>query len=153
MAERNSMDADEVLAQQMFALGRLGPPFADALRRAQALGVSDEFLSDASALLRQLSGRPGAGALDCIRDAPKDLASTEAFLATWQPCSGTAGCGEVLKQARATAQALREFNDTIQSLSRSELLDVQLDAAIGQAHRKMLIRKKWWLSRKWWQLW
>ena len=42
------MDATQVLAQQVAALGWLEPPFADALRRAPALGVSDEFLSDAS---------------------------------------------------------------------------------------------------------
>lgn len=127
------MDANQVLAQQMAALGRLGPPFASALQRARGLGVSDKFVCDASALLRQLSGRPGAGAPDCIRDAPKDLASTEAFLAKWTTSRDTSGCEEVLYHARATAEALREFNHTIQGLGRDGRRRVEATAEMGHA--------------------
>jgi len=135
------MDANQVLAEQMAALGRLGPPFADALQRAPGLGVSDEFLREGSALLRQLSGNPGAGAPDCIRDAPKDLASTEAFLAKWAPSCGTPGYDDVLKHARATAEALRVFNDTIRNLSKGERRGVEASAEMGHAFRGMLGRR------------
>lgn len=132
------MDITRRIADQMAAMGRLGPPFASALERAGRIGVSSEFVRDGSSLLRQLSGDPDAGAPDCLRDAPKDLVSTEAFLDKWARFRDVSGYDEVLLGAEGIAQALTRFNDTIRGLSTGQRRAVEATAAAGHRIDRIL---------------
>jgi hypothetical protein len=125
------MNVTKILAEQMVSLGRLGPPFANALEAARCTDVSVEFLRDGFSLLQQITGRPGEGAPDCLRDAPKDLASTRAFLGKWAHYRASPGYEDVLREAERTAKALMEFNETIRGLDKSEQREVEGAAKMG----------------------
>lgn len=102
------------------------------------MGVPREFIIDGVLLLKQLSGEPGAGASDCLRDAPRDLVRTEAFLGRWVSFRGTRGYDEVLEAAERIAQALTRFNDTINELTSAQHLVVQGTAVTAHGITRIL---------------
>jgi hypothetical protein len=84
--DRNAehMDKESVLAGQMAAMGQLGYPFLHVIDRARNAGADEKFVQEARALLTQLSGEPGEGAIECMKNAKRDLRSTETFLDRWR---------------------------------------------------------------------
>ena len=127
------MNKSYLLEQQMRNLGQIGMRFHSALQRAQSEGVPSVFLDDASRLMAQLSGGPDAGAIQAMRDVDRDVTATQSFCDRWQSHKTDSTCAAVLETAEQTLDALREFQDTVHSLSRSERAEVEASARMGRA--------------------
>lgn len=127
------MDKSDLLGEQMRDLGKLGMRFHSALQRAQSEGAPSDFLNHASQLMAQLSGGPDAGAIQAMRDADRDVTATETFCDRWQSHKAYSTCAAVLEAAEQTLGALRKFQDTVHSLSRSERAEVEASARVGRA--------------------
>jgi hypothetical protein len=131
------MDKEELLALQMGEMGELGYPFLHAIEGAYSNGADDKFVQDARALLTQLSGNPGESAIKCIKNAKKDLRSTETFLNNWKSHQTDDSYKELLDVVRRVFELLREFNHTIDSMSFGERIAVKWSARLGRAVRRM----------------
>jgi len=121
----------------MAAMGQLGYVFLDAIERAHNGGADEKFVEEARALLTQLSGKPGDGAIECIKNAKSDLRSTETFLTKWKNHKNDGRFAEVLGIIERVLEILQDFNKTLESMSFSEKLAVKLSARLGRAAKRM----------------
>lgn len=126
------MDKEELLALQMRKMGELGYPFLHAIENARDTGADEKFVQEAYALLAQLSGKPGDGAIECMKNAKRDLRSTEAFLNKWRNYRDDRRFVEVLDVVERIFEILKDFNETIDSMSFGEKLAVKLTAILGR---------------------
>lgn len=131
------MDKESLLAGQMAAMGRLGYPFLYAIERARDAEADEKFVQEARALLTQLSGEPGDGAIECMNNAKRDLRSTEAFLNIWRNYKNDRRFQEVLDVVESIFEILKDFNETMDSMSFGEKLTVKLHARLGRAAMRM----------------
>lgn len=131
------MDKESLLAGQLAAMGQLGYPFLHAIERARDAGADEKFVQEARALLTQLSGEPGEGAIECMKNAKRDLRSTDAFLNGWRNYKNDGRFAEVLDVVGRIFEILKDFNETIDSMSFGEKLAVKLSARLGRAAKRM----------------
>jgi hypothetical protein len=127
------MSKIDQIADCMRELGAIGPSFATAVQRASTECDSREFIEDAARLLRQLSGDPSSGAIQAMRDAPRDLEATSSFLNRWRSRRQSPGFAEVLRSAEATERALQRFNAVLRSMSSSERAEAEGAALLGRS--------------------
>jgi len=131
------MDKEYLLAKQMAAMGQIGYPFLYAIEKTRNAGVNEKFVQEAQALLTQLSGKPGEGAIECMKNAKRDLKSTEAFLNRWRNYENDGRFAELMDVVGRTFEILKDFNDTLDNLSFGEKFAVKLSARLGRMTKRM----------------
>ena len=131
------MDKESLLAEQMVTMGQFGYPFLNAIENAHNAGANEKFVQEARALLTQLSGKPGEGAIECMKNAKKDLRSVEAFLKGWRDYKDDVRFTRVLDVVVSIFKILKDFNETIDGMSFGEKLAVKLSARLGRAAIRM----------------
>lgn len=117
----------------MTDLAAIGPSFAAAVQRASSQCNSPEFIQDANQLLHQLSGDPSAGAIEAMRDAPRDLNATSSFLNRWRKRRQLPGFSEVIRSAEGIEQTLQRFTAVLGSMSSMEREEANRQAQLGRA--------------------
>lgn len=126
------MCRSELLARQMAQIGRSEDVFSALLQSARGQDTSDELLSDGARLEAQLRGPPDSGAHECMASAARDAEAIESFLNRWRDYREQAGYGDVLAAAEKMLEDVREFRDSVASLSPSERREVEGRAQMGR---------------------
>ena len=83
LAQASYVRNSKKLEQGMMAVARTGIPFATALDNAERAHGLTALVTTARSLQKRLSGNPGDGALEVIRQLSTDIAETEAFITQW----------------------------------------------------------------------
>jgi hypothetical protein len=121
------------LAQQMQRISLIGPRFLEAINIARMSNTHPKLIEEAIEFGRQLSGRPGEGALEVYRDLDSNLQTARMFYSRWQ---GDASNGRrIVDVAGEISLELKRMKDLVDMTPPHVMSEIKRRLAYGRGNQ------------------
>jgi hypothetical protein len=114
MIDRETYETYSIpLEQQMKNIANMAKDMGAILHKASQICHDVKFIEDANRTIMDVSGKPGEGALEVIRDVDNDIIKINIFLEKYQKHKDKPGCSEVIKQVERLLTELNQLDDIV----------------------------------------